>query len=163
MHGPRAGQGHGHRKTAAHGFGQDFSQQDHQHGEADGKQGQGDPGHVVVVKHCGGIAAQHQAAKDVEAVVGNHQHRQGAAQALAQLIEPASAAQRLGAVRQFVHPGRVHREDGRFYSRSQGRACDHDHHQQRQGDNVVHSGLHLEEDIEPRWGTERQGGRNAPI
>ena len=149
MHRLRTGQGHRHRKTAAHGFGQDFSQQDHQHGEADGKQGQGRAIDLVAVKHHGGIAAQHQAAKDVEAVVGNDQHRQGAPQALAQLIEPASSPQRLGAVRQFVHPGRVHREDGRFHSRSQGRACDHDHHQQRQGDNVVHSGLYLEEDIGP--------------
>ena len=68
-----AGQGHRQCQTASEGFGQDFPQQDHQDSQPDREHRQGHTADVALLKHPGGITAQHQAAENVEAVVSDHQ------------------------------------------------------------------------------------------
>ena len=109
----RQGDRQGH--TAANRLGQDLAQQNHQHREADGEERQGKASRIhPFSEDNGGIATQHQASKDVEAVVGDHQHGERPSQALAKLSQSAGSGDRPGAGRQFMHAHGIHREQCRF-------------------------------------------------
>ena len=114
------GQSHRQSEATADRFGKDLSEQDHQDGEADGKQRQRHAAAVHAFKQPGGIAPKHQAAKDVEAVVGNHQHGQGASEALSQLCKPAGTSNRTRTGGELMDADGINREQRCFHARAEG-------------------------------------------
>jgi hypothetical protein len=78
------------------------------------------------------------AAEDVEDVVGDHQHRQGAPESLAQHLQAPRPLHRPLAPRQLVHLHRADGEQGRLHAGADERSDDHQGDHQNQQDHVIH-------------------------
>ena len=124
-------------QAASDRFGQDLPKQDHQNREADREQSQSSIARVHLFReHPGGVATEHQAPEDVEAVVGDRQHRQSPTQTQPQLGQPACSGYRFRPGCKFMHAHRIHGEQRCFHSGAEGGSGQHHHHQHEKDQQV---------------------------
>ena len=89
------------RQSGADRLGEDLPQKNHQHGETNGEEGESHSADPHVFDQPSGVATEHQTAENIEAVIRNHQHRQGSAESLTELGQSPRTGNWFGLTREF--------------------------------------------------------------